>query len=111
MHNSLKYFRDTDRQSLFAQMEAFLANESATGKSISIASGGLEISALLGYLPGNPSGAKYHFINKSICSAGETSDAIQKAIDAAANEIGDFICQGCSIENGQLSVVFLTTKS
>ncbi len=108
MHNSLKYFQDTTKASLFSQMEQFMKTENVSGKSISIEHNGDSVVALLGYLPGNPNGVHYQLVVKYICKAHESIEVIQQDINKVADEMGNFICQSNFIENGELSVVFLT---
>lgn len=107
MHNSLKFFRDETKDGLLAQMVAFMKAENVTGKSISIENNEYEIAALLGYLPGNPDNMDFHFVTLPICKTTDSDEAIQAAIDKAANETGDFVCQSCYIEDQDLAVVFL----
>jgi hypothetical protein len=108
MHNSLKYFRDNNRNSVFSQMESFMKTENVTGKSISIEHDGDTVVALLGYIQGNPDGQHFHTVVKSVCRANENEEVIQEAINKTADEMGSFICQSTFIEHGDLSVVFLT---
>ena len=107
MH-SLKYFSDSNKNSLFTQIESYLNTQNVTGMSISIEHNGDIVSGLLGYVPANDNNSQHKVIEKTVCNVHENIDKIQSSIDAIAKEMGSFICQSCCVQNDTLSVVFLT---
>ncbi|MES2703421.1 MAG: hypothetical protein V4649_12320 [Bacteroidota bacterium] len=109
MH-SLKYFSDTNKQALFAQIENFINNENAEGRSISVEHNGDIVVALLGYTPEVGEDLTYTVVEKSICKVYDSVETIQKSIDDVTAAMGNFVCQSCCIEQDNLSIVFLTAK-
>ncbi len=107
MHNSLKYFRDTNKASLFAQMESFMVKENVAGKSISIEHDGNDIVSLLGYTPENTENLKYSIVTREIGKSSQGEAEIQQSINKVADELGNFICQSVVYNDGDLSIAFL----
>ena len=108
MHNSLKLFRDTNKENLFAQVENFIASQNLSGMSISIEHDGNEIVALLGYVDGNEANLTYKLVSKEIGQLSVQSDTVtQDIINNVANEMGSFVCQSVVYNEGLLSIAFL----
>ena len=108
MHNSLKLFRNTNKESLFAQVENFMATSNVSGMSISIELDGNEIVALLGYVDGNEANLTYKLVSKEIGQLSvQTDSETQDIINNVANEMGSFVCQSVVYNEGLLSIAFL----